>query len=191
MNQITDERFYVVEEAICDAFMKIVNEKELDKITVSDVIKTAGIVRSTFYNHYENIPALIAGMQDRTVNEISALMENFRPKNDYDLCKSYFQTLCEYTMTNPFLSKLLISPEGDEFFEKAMKMFGTYIKEVTQTTASDPVSKTEHSYAVACAIGATVGLLHKWTRDGYKESPDMVADIITRSFMTGILPLLS
>ena len=56
---ITDERYYVVEEAICDAFMQLIEVKEIDKITVSDIIKKAGIVRSTFYNHYENIPALI------------------------------------------------------------------------------------------------------------------------------------
>ena len=56
-NDMQDERYTVVDEAIRDAFFLILKEKELEKITVSDIIKRAGIVRSTFYNHYENIPA--------------------------------------------------------------------------------------------------------------------------------------
>ena len=58
MNE-SDERYSVAEEAIYEAFFLLLKEKEMDKITVSDVIKKAGIVRSTFYNHYENIPALL------------------------------------------------------------------------------------------------------------------------------------
>ena len=59
INEVQDERYSVADEAIYDAFFLVLKEKELDKITVSDVIKRAGIVRCTFYNHYENIPPLI------------------------------------------------------------------------------------------------------------------------------------
>ena len=50
-NEIQDERYYIADEAIHDAFFLVLKEKDLEKITVSDVIKKAGIVRSTFYNH--------------------------------------------------------------------------------------------------------------------------------------------
>ena len=59
INEVQDERYSVADEAIYDAFFLVLKEKELDKITVSDVIKRAGIVRSTFYNHYQTIPAII------------------------------------------------------------------------------------------------------------------------------------
>ena len=48
-----DERYSTVEDAIYDAFFLLLKEKSVDRITVSDVVKKAGIVRSTFYNHYE------------------------------------------------------------------------------------------------------------------------------------------
>ena len=73
MQEIQDERYYISDEAICDAFFLILKEKELDKITVSDVIKKAGIVRSTFYNHYENIPALVTAIEDKTIHDIFSL----------------------------------------------------------------------------------------------------------------------
>ncbi|MEE1028560.1 MAG: TetR/AcrR family transcriptional regulator [Agathobacter sp.] len=193
MNQtITDERFHVVEEAICDAFMQIITEKDLDKVTVSDVIKRAGIVRSTFYNHYENIPALISAMEDRSINDIFTLMETFSPRNDYEMCKSYFKTICEYTMTNPFIAKLLSQPHEDDFFEKAIRMFHRYVTSLAQTNARmNRHSNEEYTYMIACAIGGTIGILHKWTRENFQMPVEQIADILTQVFLAGILPLMT
>lgn len=186
-----DERYWVADEAIYDAFFLLLKEKELDKITVSDVIKRAGIVRSTFYNHYENIPALITAIEDKTIHDIFSLMETFHPKNDYDMCKSFFLTICNYTRTNPFLANLLCNPQGDGFFEKTLTMLHRYVTTVTCTTAPSRCSKEEFSYMIACAIGSTIGVLHKWIMEDFCSTPEAIADILTHAFVGGMLPFMS
>ena len=113
-NIIPDERYSVADEAILGAFFKLLKEKKPDRITVSDITKTAGIARSTFYNHYQDIPSLISAVEDKTIHDVFSMMENFQPKNDRDICSSYFLTLCRYTMENPFLSGLLSTPHGND-----------------------------------------------------------------------------
>lgn len=190
MNEMPDERYHIADEAICGAFFLVLKEKELDKITVSDVIKRAGIVRSTFYNHYENIPALVTAIEDKTISDIFSLMNTFHPKNDWDMCKTYYLTVCEYIMTNPFLANLLRSPRGDAFFEKMMTMFHQYVREVTQNTSPSHHNKEERSYMIACTIGSTLGVLHKWTKDRFQAPPETIADILTQAFMSGMLPYI-
>lgn len=190
-HEIQDERYYVADEAIYDAFLLVLKEKDLEKITVSDVVKKAGIVRSTFYNHYENIPALVTAIEDKTIEDIFSLMETFHPKDDADICKSFFVTICNYTMNNPFLANLLRSPRGDEFFEKALTMFHRYVAEVTQNVAPSVHSKEDLSYMVACTIGSTLGVLHKWTKDNFAIPAEAVADILTQAFVVGMLPFMS
>lgn len=46
-------------QRIKTAVADLLAEKPLDKITVSDVVKRAGINRGTFYAHYANIPDVI------------------------------------------------------------------------------------------------------------------------------------
>ena len=87
-NIIPDERYSVADEAILGAFFKLVKEKKPDRITVSDITKTAGIARSTFYNHYQDIPSLISAVEDKTIHDVFSMMENFQPKNDRDICSS-------------------------------------------------------------------------------------------------------
>lgn len=189
MNQL-DERYSTAEEAIFDTFFLLLKEKELDKITVSDVIKKAGIVRSTFYNHYENIPALLTAAEDKTINDIFKIMESFHPKNDKDMCDSYFLALCNYTKKNPFLANLLQSPRGDAFFEKALTMFHQYVTAVTPSTISSQKDRSEFSYLIAGAIGVTLGVLHKWTAESFATPAEEVADIMSKIFLSGILPYL-
>lgn len=189
MNQL-DERYSTAEEAIFDTFFLLLKEKELDKITVSDVIKKAGIVRSTFYNHYENIPALLTAAEDKTINDIFKMMESFHPKNDKDMCNSYFLAICNYTKKNPFLANLLQSPRGDAFFEKALTMFHQYVTEVTPSTISSQKDRSEFSYLIAGAIGITLGILHKWTAEDFATPAEEVADIMSKIFLSGILPYL-
>lgn len=190
MNEIQDERYNVADEAIYDAFFLVLKEKELDKITVSDVIKRAGIVRSTFYNHYENIPALVTAIEDKTIDDIFSLMNTFHPKNDWDLCKSYYLTICEYTMTNPFLANLLSDPRIDAFFEKVVTMFHHYVKEVTQNNEPSHHNNEELSYMIACTIGSTIGVLHKWAKDNFRVPPETIANILTQAFISGMLPYI-
>lgn len=190
INEIQDERYHVADEAIYDAFFLVLKEKNLDKITVSDIIKKAGIVRSTFYNHYENIPALVIAIEDKTINDIFSIMETFHPKSDWDVCKSYFLTICEYTMTNPFLASLLKSPRGGTFLEKTLTMFHDYVRKVMQSTTPSCNNKDEFSYMIACTIGSTIGVLHKWANENFKVPAEVIADILTKAFIAGMLPFM-
>ena len=190
-NIIPDERYSVADEAILGAFFKLVKEKKPDRITVSDITKTAGIARSTFYNHYQDIPSLISAIEDKTIHDVFSMMENFQPKNDRDICSSYFLTLCRYTMENPFLSGLLSTPHGNDLFEKMLTMLHHYVTETTSNSRPDRHTKEEVSYVITCAIGSTIGVLHKWSRDNFNLAPEVIADILSEVFLSGMLPLLS
>ena len=190
-NIIPDERYSVADEAILGAFFKLVKEKKPDRITVSDITKTAGIARSTFYNHYQDVPSLIAAVEDKTIHDVFSMMENFQPKNDRDICSSYFLTLCRYTMENPFLSGLLSTPHGNDLFEKMLTMLHHYVTETTSNSKPDRHTKEEVSYVITCAIGSTIGVLHKWSRDNFNLAPEVIADILSEIFLSGMLPLLS
>ncbi len=186
-----DERYSTSEDAIIDAFFLLSKEKQFEKITVADVVKKSGVVRSTFYNHYENVPALISAAEDKTIDDIFNLMESFHPKDDHELCHSYFLAICNYTKDNHFLASILHSPRGDSFLEKAMIMFHRYVAEVSEG-GFETISDRQHfSYMIASTIGLTLGVLHKWTAEGCETPAEDIADILTKIFLNGILPFMS
>ena len=190
MNEL-DERYTTSDDAIIDSFFLLSREKQFEKITVADVVKKSGVVRSTFYNHYENVPALISAAEDRTIDDIFKLMESFHPQDDHQLCHSYFLAICNYTKDNQFLASILHSPRGDSFLEKAMMMFHKYVTAVSEGDSAAIKNKQLFSYMIASTIGLTLGVLHKWTAEDCKDSTEEIADILTRIFLNGILPFMS
>ena len=127
----------------------------------------------------------------RTCILVWSIMEKFHPENDRDICQSYFLTICRYTMENPFLAGLLSTPHGNDLFEKMLTMLHHYVTATTSSASPDRHTKEEISYVITCAIGSTIGVLHKWTRDDFDLAPEVIAEILTQIFLSGMLPLLS
>ena len=46
-------------KSIMDAFIRLLDERPLNKITVKDIVESCGINRNTFYYHFTDIPALV------------------------------------------------------------------------------------------------------------------------------------
>lgn len=62
----------LIKEALAD----LLQEKPLDKITVTDVITRAGINRGTFYAHYRDIPDLIDHLIEKTFLRITQALSD-------------------------------------------------------------------------------------------------------------------
>ena len=49
----------ITKRAIQSAFLELLDQRSLSRITVRDITDICGINRNTFYYHYQDIPALI------------------------------------------------------------------------------------------------------------------------------------
>lgn len=65
----TDIRSRYTKEVIGKAFLKLLDEKEPERITVSDICREAMISRPTFYFHYQDIYALLDEILDGVIAE--------------------------------------------------------------------------------------------------------------------------
>lgn len=60
-------------KAIMESFMKLLDTRPLNKITIKDIVEECGINRNTFYYHFEDIPALVEAIfKEETDGFISA-----------------------------------------------------------------------------------------------------------------------
>ena len=62
-----DIRVKKTKRAIQKAFIDLLREKPIEKITVKEIAERAEINKTTFYSHYETLDALIAEMERQTV----------------------------------------------------------------------------------------------------------------------------
>ena len=102
------------DDIIKEALAIFLNENyELNSITVTDLIKKAGISRSSFYTHYNSINDLVQSIQEETLDVLSSDITNF---NNLDDIYNYIDKIFEILKNNEyFYRSILNSDEAIKF----------------------------------------------------------------------------
>lgn len=74
MNISGNKRYLETEQRIMDAFIELLNRKDINSISVSDICKIGHLSRSTFYSHYEDINALVYKIEEDKSKKIKELL---------------------------------------------------------------------------------------------------------------------
>ena len=72
---------------ITEAFLKLLQEKSFEKITVGDIIAEAMVNRSTFYQHYPDKFAVLEALQKRYLEELISQLRTVDAQSMLDLGK--------------------------------------------------------------------------------------------------------
>lgn len=112
-------------------FAELINEKkELNKITVTELVKRAGITRSTFYTHYDDIYEVV---NDYQLETIELLVSDDKVLNSIQDIYDYFDEIFECLKKNEEIYKMLLASNGSFIFlEELKKLAGEKIYYVLQ-----------------------------------------------------------
>ena len=69
--------------AIMESVLRLLEERELNKITVKDIVDECGINRNTFYYHFEDISSLIEAI---IIREVDHVMTQYRDIASMEEC---------------------------------------------------------------------------------------------------------
>ena len=73
----TDKRVIRTKKAIRTALFKIMENKDIASITISELTTLANVNRRTFYTHYSNITDILDETESEIVESLSEVIERF------------------------------------------------------------------------------------------------------------------
>ena len=73
----------LTKRAIRASFLKLLNERPLNKITVKDIVEDCGINRNSFYYHYTDIPALA---EEIVKDEAARIVQEYPTVDSLEQC---------------------------------------------------------------------------------------------------------
>lgn len=77
MINATDARYLKAEHAICDALARLLEDKPLDAISMSEIAREANVSRSTLYAHFQNVMEAYRATVARFYERTQDLAEHF------------------------------------------------------------------------------------------------------------------
>ena len=111
-------------ELIKNAFLQLMYEKEIDKITVTDIVKRAKINRSTFYAHYPDVRAIIEALENEIFQNMDNILSEFKYRKFFLDPLPTLQRINEYLEADLELYRtLILYKETTGFFDKFGQLF--------------------------------------------------------------------
>ena len=147
-------------QAIMDAFTALLNERPLDKITVTDLVKTCGINRNTFYYYFHDVYALASAVLEQGLSRICANTEK----------GAIFSALSDYAAKNRRLVYHIYHADHAlleaQLFRAAYDCISAHVR--AEAEGIDCTERDIEQLAVFCAY-ATTGSILQWLNSGMRE----------------------
>lgn len=156
------------------AVAKLIHEKEMSKITVSDVIREADISRGTFYAHYSDVDAVIGQIESEEFKNLKDFVDRFGFENITTNVSEFITRVCEYLNRDKEYYRMLTQSNIlNNFIWRLVNAYYERLFE-TVTTLKDAHDKDEANlYLIYITSGAKTAIL-SWLNDEIKGTPEQI-----------------
>ncbi|OAB47425.1 TetR/AcrR family transcriptional regulator [Paenibacillus antarcticus] len=183
----TDPRVLRTRQLIRDAFIDLLEEIQLEKITVNRITERATINRVTFYLHYRDIPEMIEKLADDMIGEIHAIVVGIQNQSrSIDMDWSILVKMLEHIADNSkFYKVMLASQRIPVFNDRLMKLFVDLITSRSENQTDFPSTlpmAVPKDIAIWYGSSAFIGTIVCWLREDMPYTPLFLAKQLSLLF---------
>ncbi len=159
-----EESKRITKEAIITALVLLCAEKPFEKITVTEIVRKAGVSRTAFYRNYDTKEDVLKELAAGVINKLNDFFSGKNYNRDgrallVDLLKSIAKNASTVTLllnSNQIVFEILC---GSSYLDKFM-----------------PCDTFEQRYGTVAIETMIKKVIIEWFKSGMKETPESIAD---------------
>lgn len=155
-----DRRTVKTKRAIRKAFLELLQQKNINRISVVEISKLADLGRGTFYLHYQDVYELMEQLENELIEDLEELYSaSFLGDNTMNILK-FTDTLTEYMAANREVFLVLARTEnGGRTMDKIKQFFNQKIL----SDNSNIVTEMDRA-EVLFSVSGVFGVLEAWLK---------------------------
>ncbi len=170
MNTANNRRRRESVERIEKVFIDMLQTKELNEISVSDICKRAGLNRTTFYANYTDIYGLADSIRDKLENEVS---EVYQEEINTGFNSNDYLKLFKYIKANQLFYKTYFKLGYDNNYR---------IITYDVNLAQEHFQNRFIEYHMEFFKAGITKIIKMWIENGCQESPEDMFEIIKSEY---------
>lgn len=170
-----DRRIKYTKKVIKETFLNLVSEKDIKKITVSEICNLADINRATFYRYYLDTYDLLDKIEEEFVNELKNASNNI--ESDYSV-SSFVEILLSVFLDNMNLVKVLFSNKNiTNLLNEVLSIAYNKCKEKWISDLPN-LDDEEIEYASLFIFNGALGIINFWVQNDFDKDIKEISQII-------------
>ncbi|MDL2206597.1 TetR/AcrR family transcriptional regulator [Eubacteriales bacterium OttesenSCG-928-N13] len=163
-----EETNRITKESIESALLLLIREKPLDRISITDIARRAGVSRTAYYRNYTSKENILQTMLQDVVRDVTQTMQLEGSTTDTeDYWRAMFRVVKKYT---PSLDILLKTHHWNQILHEVNRQIQPHVQR----------GDAEESYQRYFYCGAAYNVLTAWLNGGMKEPIDEMAKMCCR-----------
>ena len=170
---------------IRQAFLELLEEKEMDRITVVDIVQRADLSRNTFYAHYQDVNAVLEEFQQQMYDGLNCALDEAVAQKAPDGMQQMLQKMAEYVEENKRSFRVLMRApcETDVLQHIKQMLVDRVMGAIDPRQVKD--SKGLHIFLEVVTVGS-LGLLYQYLCDEVELSTEEIFTEAYRIFCAGL-----
>lgn len=158
----------LIKNCIFTALMMLMETKDFEDITITEIAKKAGVSRMTYYRTYSSKEDILIQYFDEMSEKLIHAIKEQPELTPYDIYVAFFTFFKENTsLVENIVKANLLQLVLDHFIQFSEYLFQNIIK--------PDIHDMEIKYRIHYHMGGLLSLTHCWLENGKKESPEEMA----------------
>lgn len=179
-----DRRVKYTQNVIKETLIDLLAEKEINKITVSEICEIADINRATFYRYYLDVYDLLEKIEESFTSELKEVYVKDE-SSDYTVSK-FAKAFLNVFVENKKLVKILFSSKNiTGFLDEILEIVYEACKSKWEQEMPG-ISQEEIEYASIFIFNGALGVINFWIKNDFDKDVNEVSRIIEKLSYFGL-----
>lgn len=183
----SESKYFATAAKMDNAFLELIENKDFAYITVKEICKKAGVNRSTFYLHYENMEDLLSEcsryINERFLNYMDKDSDLFIKKLKccpteelYLITPEYLKPYLNFIKENQRLFKTVVM--NADVFNLKKSYADLLARVVTPILNRYGVPESNRSYIMSFHISGLMAIITEWLKENCSDSVEHIISVI-------------
>ena len=182
-----DRRVRRTKKLLTQALTQLLQEKQINEITVKELTDLADMNRGTFYLYYKDMFDMLEKIEDGMFEALDAIISLHEHDDVSQQTKPILLDLFDFIEENQEMCRVLLSPHGDMNFlhrlnevvrEKCLKAWPNIRKEK---------GEADFDYHYSFVVFGCAGIVRAWVNRNCPESAEKMAEMAYGMILRGNL----
>ncbi|WP_436857673.1 TetR/AcrR family transcriptional regulator [Mammaliicoccus sciuri] len=192
-----DRRVRKSKRAIKKAFIQLLKENNLDRITIHQISDLADVNRGTFYLNYEDKYALLDEMENEQIEEIKGFVDirkmDLSTKTSDRFIHDFANIIIKKVITHiehniEFYQVILNLERKSQIEEQLAEIVRSNIKHLIGD--KDDVFGIPENYYLSYVVGSMMSMIKYWVSDENRVSVEELVNYVSTIASTGPLSIM-
>jgi AcrR family transcriptional regulator len=176
--KIEDKRAQLSQRMIYQALVEIIERKNFENISVTEVVEKADVARSTFYRNFDNLHDVLQMAADQSFEGLyEYVIDYYENRMDKEgMVINFIKPFLEYWYEDSEVIELLIKSRS---FDLLLQTLAKTIEKLLDLFEPKKGVITEYkNYYLAIRTSLAISILIEWIRNDKNIPPDDLAEIL-------------